>query len=230
MQKQLLTSALAGVLLSGPILAAEITANAGLVSEYLFRGVPQTDGKAAAQGGLDATWDSGLYIGTWASSVRSADSLDGTDFIDGTNGMEIDLYGGWGGESGDFSYALGATYYTYTDKFDDDYYEANLSGGWKWLTLDVAIGKYDNFDGPSQDYTFTSLTGEYNGFYATVGNFSQDFDGAYLEVGYGNTLSIAGEDLLDYTISYVHSDEDLLGDTGNTLIFGIVKQFDIAGN
>lgn len=230
MQKAILTSALMGAFLSAPASAVELTGNAGIVSEYLFRGVPQTDGKAAAQGGLDAAWQSGLYLGTWASSVRSGDAFDGTDFIEGTNGLELDLYGGWGGESGDFSYGIGGTYYTYTDQFDDDYYELNLSGGWKWFTLDVAFGKYDNFDGPRQDYTFTSLTGDYNGFYATVGNFSQDFDGAYLEVGYGNTLTVAGEDLFDYTLSYVHSDADLLGNTGNTLIFGIVKQFKISGN
>jgi len=195
-------------------MAAELTGNAGFVSEYLFRGVPQTDGDAAAQGGLDLGFDSGFYLGTWGSSVNGD-----------TSGVEVDLYGGWGGESGDFSYGIGGTYYTYTNDFDEDYVEANLNAAWKWLSVDIAVGEYDIE--PKADYTFASLTADYNGLYATYGSFSQDFDGAYVEVGYGSTLSVAGEDLFDYAISFVRSEDKLIGETkdGNTLIFGITKNF-----
>jgi len=197
-------------------MAAELTGNAGFVSEYLFRGVPQTDGDAAAQGGLDLGFDSGFYLGTWGSSVNGD-----------TSGVEVDLYGGWGGESGDFNYGIGGTYYTYTNDFDEDYVEANLNAGWKWLSVDIAVGEYDIE--PKADYTFASLTADYNGLYATYGSFSQDFDGAYVEVGYGSTLSVAGEDLFDYAISFVRSEDKLIGETkdGNTLIFGITKNFTI---
>jgi len=196
-------------------MAAELTGNAGFVSEYLFRGVPQTDGDAAAQGGLDLGFDSGFYLGTWGSSVKGD-----------TSGVEVDLYGGWGGESGDFSYGIGGTYYTYTNDFDEDYVEANLNAGWKWFSVDVAVGEYDSKP-TKADYTFASLTAEHNGLYATYGSFSQDFDGAYVELGYGSTLSVAGEDLFDYSISYIRSYDKLIGDIedGNTLIFGITKNF-----
>ena len=218
MKKQILTAvALAGSFAT-PAMAVDLTANAGLVTEYVFRGVPLSDGKSAAQGGVDAAFDSGFYVGTWGSSVKTP--LD--------SGVEVDLYLGWGGETGDFNYGVGGTYYTYSEVLDEDYVELNLSGGWKWLTLDIALGEYDTE--PTQDYTFVSLTGEVgNGVYATVGGFGQDFDGYYFEAGYGDTLTVADTDLFDYSISYIYSDSDLptLTDRENTLVFGIVKNFDI---
>ena len=55
--------------------------------------------------------------------------------------------------------------------------------------MDVAIGEYENFAGPTLDYTYYSLTLEKNGFYGTYGGFSQDASGDYFEVGYGTTIS-----------------------------------------
>jgi uncharacterized protein (TIGR02001 family) len=56
--------------------------NAAVVSDYLFRGLDQTNGPAF-QGGLDYAHHSGLYAGGWVSNNRSA------------GGGEIDLYGGY---------------------------------------------------------------------------------------------------------------------------------------
>lgn len=217
MNKQIIAAALAIGSVSAPALAVELEANAGIVSEYVFRGIPSSDGKAAAQGGLDAAWDTGFSLGTWASSV---------DF-DGDDGVEIDYYGGWGNEIGDFSYSVGATLYTYTDDADDDYFEYNFGAAWKWFSVAYAVGEYDNFDSPTADYDFWSITGEYEGLYATFGSFGDDFDGDYIEVGYGATV---GEDLFDYSISYIDSDDELLiGSTANgRLVFGITKSFAVA--
>jgi len=214
--------ALLGVV-AGPVMAVEVTGNAGVVSEYVFRGVPSSDGKAAAQGGLDAAWDSGFYLGTWGSSV---------DF-DGADGVEMDFYGGYGGEIGDFSYGIGATLYTYTDDADEDYQEINLSGGWKWFTVDYAKGEYDAMGGPDVDYDFWSITAEYEGFYATFGSLGDDLfmgvDSDYYEAGYGGTVTVADQDLFDFSISWIASDKGLLiGSTSeNRLVFGVTKSFDI---
>lgn len=67
-----------------------ISGNFGLVSDYRFRGISQTDKKPAAQGGFDFAHKGGVYLGTWASNVNSWASLDG-------NNMEIDFYGGYKG-------------------------------------------------------------------------------------------------------------------------------------
>ena len=225
-------AALSSVLVAGSASAYDLTANAGFVSEYVFRGLPQTDGNAAAQGGLDIS-EGNFSLGTWASTVKSTPSIDASDpsnpvLVSGDNGLEIDFYGAYSNSYKEIDYSIGFTLYTYTDDFDDEYREINLSGGWKWFTLDFAVGEWDAFSAPTQDYHFTSLTGELNGFYATYGDFSDDFSGSYFELGYGSTLSVAGEDLFDYSISYVDSDDELANDS--YLLFGIVKNFEITSN
>ncbi len=230
MNKQVIAAALVLGSAAAPALAVELEANAGIVSEYVFRGIPSSDGEAAAQGGLDATWDSGLYLGTWGSSVAFEDddptAVPPVATAGTSDGVEIDFYGGWGNEIGDFAYSVGATLYTYTDDADDDYFEYNFGAAWKWFSASYAVGEYDNFDEPTLDYDFWSITGEYEGLFVTFGSFGDDFDGDYIEVGYGATV---GEDLFDYSISYIDSDDELLiGSSSNgRLIFGITKSFAI---
>ena len=55
--------------------------------------------------------------------------------------------------------SVGFTGYYYTGDFDDTYQESQpRCAGFGGFSLDVAIGEYDNFDGPTQDYTYASLT------------------------------------------------------------------------
>ena len=120
--------------------------------------------------------------------------------------------------------------YTYTGDFDDTYKELNLSAGFSFLTFDAALGSYDNFDGPTQDYEFYSLTAEHNGFYGTVGTFQNDFSGTYYEAGYGNTLSVGETDLLDYVFTVIHSDSDLVLDSDSSdtsFVLTLSKTFDL---
>lgn len=76
--------------------------NIGVTSDYVFRGITQTDGGAAVQGGID--YSSGMfYAGGWASNV---------DFAD----YEVDLYLGVKPVVGDFSFDLGVVTYQYGDE------------------------------------------------------------------------------------------------------------------
>lgn len=62
--------------------------NLALTSDYVFRGITQTNFKPALQGGLDYSFgDSGFYVGAWASNVDFADS-DGPD-------VELDTFIGY---------------------------------------------------------------------------------------------------------------------------------------
>jgi len=195
---------------STPSMAADFSANIGWNSQYIYRGIPQS--KSSAFGGLDMT-AGGFYLGTWGADVD--------------DGVEIDFYGGYGFGVGDFNFGVGGTVYTYTGDFDDTYKEVNLSAGWKFLTFDAAIGTYANFDGPTQDYQFYSLTAEYNGFYGKIGTFEDDFDGSYYEAGYGSTLNIKDTDLFDYAFSVVYSDSTLLGGSSDTnFVLTLSKTFD----
>ena len=112
--------------------------------------------------------------------------------------------------------------YYYTGDFDDTYQEINLSFGYDWLSVEAVFGEYENFDGPTQDYTYYAITGEYGGFYGKYAGFSQDFDGNYFEFGYGWDFS--GVDL---GVSLILADDDLIGDEDETLIFTIGKSFDL---
>lgn len=196
---------------SAPALAVDLSAKIGFNSQYIYRGIPQE--KSSAFGGLDLA-KGGFYLGTWAADVG--------------DGAEIDFYGGYHFQAGDFDFGAGATIYTYTGDFDDTYREVNLSAGWKFLVFDAAIGTYDNFNGPTLDYQFYSLTAEYNGFYGKFGMFEDDFDGSYFEAGYGGTLTIQETELLDYAFAVIYSDSTLLGGSSDTnLVLTLSKTFDL---
>ena len=192
---------------------AEVSANIGWVSEYIFRGIYQEDSSASA--GIDYASDNGFYLGTWGADVG--------------DGLETDLYFGYSGGD-DFTYTIGYTGYYYTDDFDDTYNEINLGIGYGIFALDVALGEWDGF-GTSQDYTFTSITiSPEKGPYFKVGSFGKDFDGDYFELGYSYSLEESG---IDLSIAYTYSDDLPVtnpddGETGNsTLVFGISKSFAI---
>ncbi len=96
------------------------------------------------------------------------------------------------------------------------------------MTLDVAIGTYDNFASPTLNDQFYSLMAVYNGFYGKLGVFEDDFDGSYFEAGYGGRLSIRETDLLDYAFAVIYSDSTLLGGSSDTnFVFTLSKNFDL---
>jgi hypothetical protein len=189
--------------------AQDWSANIGYNSEYIYRGTPQKT--SSAFGGVDFA-AGGFSAGAWTADVG--------------DGLEVDLYGAYGFEVGDFGFSVGGTWYTYTSTFDDDYLELNLGASWKFLSFDMAIGQYDNFDGPTQDYQFYSVTASHNGFYGKVGLFADDLDGNYYEAGYGNNLTVKDVDLFDYAVAIIYSDSTLLGGESDTnFVFTVSKTF-----
>jgi uncharacterized protein (TIGR02001 family) len=67
--------------------------NAGVVTDYRYRGISQTRLKPAVQGGLDFAHKSGFYLGAWASTIKWIEDSGGPD-----GKVELDLYGGYKGE------------------------------------------------------------------------------------------------------------------------------------
>ena len=105
---------------------AEISANVTLASDYIFRGVSQTDNQMALQGGFDYAWDMGFYVGTWASNVDS-------DFFNGKGSdpqIEVDLYVGYAGEFKGFGYDVGYLRYEYPGFGDADTNEVYVNGSY----------------------------------------------------------------------------------------------------
>ena len=182
-----------------PALAVDMSANIGYNSHYIYRGVPQK--KSSVFGGLTLE-AGGFVLGTWGADVG--------------DGIEIDYFGGYNFEFDDFNFGVGGTIYTYTGDFDDTYREVNLSVNWNFLTFDAAIGDYANFDGPTLNYQFYSVTSQYKGFYGKVGWFADDFQGAYIEGGYGNTLTVKDTRVFDYAFAVIYSDSTLSGGESDT--------------
>ncbi len=69
--------------------------NVALVSDYRFRGISQTFGLPAIQGGLDYSHASGAYLGTWGSNVYAGTNNSGLGLNYFNGGMEWDMYGGY---------------------------------------------------------------------------------------------------------------------------------------
>ncbi|HSA68341.1 MAG TPA: TorF family putative porin, partial [Burkholderiales bacterium] len=112
MRKSILTLSVAAALSAPMLVAAQsapaprspVTGNIALVSEYRFRGIDQTFGEPALQGGFDYAHSSGVYLGNWNSNVGA--------LFNGAN-LEMDFYGGWRKSFGDFGLDVGAIYYYY---------------------------------------------------------------------------------------------------------------------
>lgn len=164
---------------------AIVTGNAGILSDYIFRGIFQDSG--VGNGGLDLEY-MGFYLGTWIADVGE--------------GVEYDIYGGYIYEFENGLY-LGAGYtsYQYSDNFDSEYNEVNLYAGGAvgdvTLDLEYTTGEYnDDFldeDGniEGDEYDFIAATIGYNGAYLTYGDFGDDASdalGNYVEIGYTTEL------------------------------------------
>ena len=188
---------------------AGASANVGFVSDYYYRGIYQTSSSASA--GVDYEHESGAYVGTWWADVD--------------DGVEYDYYVGYAGEFEGVSYDVAYIVYDYSDDWDNKYTEIDLNFGYGPVSLEYAVGEYDS--SPAQDYTFLGLTGEYKGFYLTLGSFGDDFNGDYTEIGYGT--EVGG---FDVGVSLIDNDADLdnksaAGDGETAMVFSLGKSFDL---
>lgn len=173
MRKTIVAVSLATAALAAPSLATAqaaaaaapasphtFTANIGLYSDYRFRGIAQTYGKPAIQGGFDYSHASGWYAGNWNSNVN-----EGAGFPAGN--LEMDFYGGWKNTWGDWGLDVGAIHYYYpgsdanTANGTDAAFtnprngkthtgavnntELYIGGSWKWISLKYYQSTSDYF-------------------------------------------------------------------------------------
>ena len=183
MKKIFISSAIVVSTLMASTAFAGGSANIGVGSNYIWRGVTQTGDQAAVSGGLDYDFGNGLSVGTWTSN------------LDDGLGYELDLYGAYGGKIGAADYSVGLTNYRYPTQNDADFTEVNGSLGFgpvslglaytidsdddntatfskgdiyyslgfskeikSDLTVGATIGKYDFDDKAGEDYTHYQLS------------------------------------------------------------------------
>ena len=112
--------------------ASTLSFNAGVVSDYRYRGISQTRLRPALQGGVDYAHASGLYVGAWASTIRWVKDAGGDA------AAEIDLYGGYRFNAGPLGLDLGLLRYFYPHSglaVNPDTTEAYVAATWGPATL-----------------------------------------------------------------------------------------------
>lgn len=198
-----------------------LTANVGLFSSYRFRGLDQTFGKPAIQGGFDYAHASGLYAGNWNSNVSS-----GAGYPEGS--LEMDFYGGYKTSVGDVGLDMGLLYYYYPGTRLDNAFagvnrrhpgasasggvtngELYIAGSWRFLTLKYSHAVTEYFSMPGTrgtGYVDLSATHDFGNGYvlgAHVGrlllrDFSylnadgSTYDGRYTDWRIGLTRDMSG--------------------------------------
>jgi uncharacterized protein (TIGR02001 family) len=118
MRKYIPSTLAAALTLACGVANADFTGSVAFTTDYVFRGISQTDEEPAIQGALNYNHESGVYAGLWGSNV---------DFNDGDEAhVEMDAYFGYAGAMDALGYDVGAIYYAYPgadSDLDYDYWE-----------------------------------------------------------------------------------------------------------
>jgi len=170
--------------------------NAGVVSDYRYRGISQSRLKPAAQGGLDLAHKSGFYLGAWGSTIKWIEDSGSTD-----GNVELDLYGGYKGElAKGLAYDVGVLRYEYVgNKLGrvSNYANANTTEVYGALTAGVFTAKYSQ--------SVTNLFGNINSKGSKYLDLSATFD-----LGDGWTLTPhVGRQLVNNNAAYHYTDYSL---------------------
>ena len=224
MRYRLLTAAVLAAL-SMPALAQDaeeeesgpLAFNVGIVSDYVFRGVSQTNEGPAFQAGMDYTHESGFHAGVWASNV---------DFVDGDGAnAEFDFYVGWGMQINDMlNFDATVLRYAYLDQSAYNYNELILTLG-VGDYLSFLVGYSNDVFNSGESGTYVSASGSFPlpvwdlTLDGSVGNYDLDkaLGDSYQDVSVGLSRSF-GEMSAGITYAYATNDIDW-GENGGSRVF-----------
>ena len=157
------------LILSSYASAVEISSNVGLSSDYIWRGMTQTNGDLSVNGGFDLSTDMGFYIGTWASNANYT----------GTS-MELDIYLGFSGEMAEnMTYNIGYISVIYPGADSLDFEEAYV--GFNIYGLSILYSDGQN-NGPSYSEIGYSVDAGPGSFNISYGEYEDNGDNTL--VGY----------------------------------------------
>jgi uncharacterized protein (TIGR02001 family) len=169
---------------------ADVAFNAGLVTDYRYRGISQSRLKPALQGGVDYS-NGGFYLGAWGSTIKWI-----KDIPNGGANVEVDLYGGYKGEIvKDLGYDVGVLAYVYPS--NDLPVDADTQEIYGALTYGPATLKYShavsnlfgNADSKNSYYVDLSATFDVAGFSVVP------------HVGYQKVKNLSVASYTDYSIT-----------------------------
>ncbi len=184
------------LILSSYASAVEISGNVGLSSDYIWRGMTQTNGDAAINGGFDLATDNGFYFGTWSSNAGGAGS---------NYSMELDVYLGFSGEMGNenMSYDIGYISVIYPGDDSADFEEAYIGFNIYGLSILYSSGQ----DG-SPDYSEIGYSVD-----AGPGSFGVSY-GEYEDTG-DNTLIGYDWGIGNFSLGFYYYDFEAKAGSGN---------------
>ncbi len=157
--------------------------NAAATSEYMFRGISQTDDHPAIQAGAGYSFSNGFYVGGWASNVDFGESTD----------AEIDTFVGWNGDLNEnLNLDVQLVRYNYVGEPDGvDYAYNELIG---------KVSFAENYSA-TLGYTNDFLNSDTDSFYGAVGGSWAVGNEVNLTAGLGYTTVQGTEDgYLDYSV------------------------------
>jgi len=219
---KLIKLSLAAAVLATGMLAAEtsevgISANVTATSNYVWRGMTQTDDSPAIQGGFDLDYN-GLYAGVWGSNISWTDDTSAS--------LEADFYAGYANEISRFSYDVGYVQYTYANATDgNNFGEAYAKLGYDFEVASIGAAYYmgvdtNNFD-PDDAWEVSASAPLPMEFSVDVTYGDYDTSGAYYLVGVNKSLG-----KFDFTLAYTANDAD--GDSANeqdNVVFSVGTSF-----
>jgi uncharacterized protein (TIGR02001 family) len=205
-----------------------ISGGAALVSDYRFRGISQSNRRAALQGNITLKHASGLYGTIWGSSVD--------DYVAAGSDQEIDFVAGFAKSFGGTTLDAGVTYYYYPGSggANTDFYEPYVAVSQafgpvtgkvlaayapKQRALTIGNGKEDNF------YLAGDLSGAVPGTpFTLTGHIGRSFGPSYLTVGdeYNDWSITAGYAWknLTFGVAYVDTNVNAYSPSGRNITKG----------
>ncbi|MES2878033.1 MAG: TorF family putative porin [Pseudomonadota bacterium] len=197
-----------------PAAPPSVTGNFSLVSDYRFRGISQSWGQPAVQGGIDYTHASGFYLGNWNSSVSSNSYNNGSS-------LEVDLYGGYRFEPAKgWTVDIGVLNYQYPgarlnsapatptgEKYDNTELYVGITQGPFNAKLSYAVTDYFGLNSSTSGYAYWSALparGDSKGTSYLDLNYTADLGPALtlgLHVGYTSVRNYSELSYADYKIS-----------------------------
>ena len=167
----------------------EFSGNVAIGTDYVWRGVSQSNGDMAISGGFD--YANGMfYAGTWASNIDFDDASDAN--------VEIDFYGGLASEfANGVTWDVGVIYYAYPDSEVSDLDFVELKGALGYaFDAGLSVGGEVYYDPDNKNMYLNATAGyavsENFGIDGSVGNYQFDAGGDYTSWSLGASTSAAG--------------------------------------
>lgn len=189
------------------------SASVALTTDYIWRGVSQTNNEPAIQGSVDLAHDSGAYIGVWGSNVEFGDDTS----------LELDIYAGFSN-----AFNIGSATVTYDVGWLRYEYPAESSLNFNELYGGLSFSPVENLNFGAKYYYGLRIEHTHPGDYR---DFSIDYTlpeevGAFTLLGHAGQYDVVGgddywdwkvgvaKDLGPFNIEVAYTDTD---DTGSGL-------------